>query len=192
MANLKLIVGLGNPGPQYADTRHNVGAWLTEMIAASHGEAFKTHPKLFGELADIRQPSPYRLFIPHTFMNESGKALAAITQFYKIAPNEVLIAHDELDLAPGIIRLKFSGGHGGHNGLRDIIKALGTNEFYRVRIGIGHPGHKDKVTPFVLSAPSKADKMQILKAMVRFDMQLDDVLAGDIEKVMRELHKKET
>ena len=185
-------MGLGNPGPEYSDTRHNVGAWLVESIAISSGVAFKPQRKLFGEVADVLSSHPYRLFIPHTFMNESGKAVAAITNFYKLSPDEILVAHDELDLSPGTIRLKREGGHGGHNGLRDIIKALGSNDFYRARIGIGHPGHKDQVTPFVLSRPSKSDKMNILKAMVRFEMHMDDIIDGHIDKVMRELHTKES
>ena len=191
MAKLKLLVGLGNPGQTYAHTRHNVGAWLLEMIASSHGQSFKAQAKLFGEVANLASPHSCRLFIPSTFMNESGKAVAAIANFYKLAAQDILVAHDELDLLPGTIRLKKAGGHGGHNGLRDIIKALGSDDFIRVRIGIGHPGHKDQVTPYVLSQPAKADKMAILKATVRLDMHIDDIINGDLNKAMKALHTKE-
>ncbi|ELN4659202.1 aminoacyl-tRNA hydrolase, partial [Escherichia coli] len=155
MANISLIVGLGNPGKEYAQTRHNAGFWFVERIAEKYGITLKADPKFFGisgrgniEGQDIR------LLLPTTFMNLSGKSVVPFCKFYRVAPEAMLIAHDELDMNPGIIRLKTGGGHGGHNGLRDIVPHLGPN-FHRLRIGIGHPGSKERVSGHVLSkAPS--------------------------------------
>lgn len=122
-------------------------------------------------------------------MNESGRAVQALTQFYKIAPTEILVAHDELDFLAGQIRLKENGGHGGHNGLRDILQKLGSDQFVRLRIGIGHPGHKDKVSPYVLSRPSASDEHRIRAALDAADTSLEDIVAGDLAKAMRYLHQ---
>lgn len=149
---LKLIVGIGNPGTQYADTRHNTGVWFVERLAARGGASFKDEKKFFGRLATINYlGSEMKLLLPTTYMNESGKSVGAFANFFKIEPAEMLIAHDELDLPTGVIRFKQGGGLAGHNGLRDISRSLGgSQEFNRVRIGVGHPGTKDQVTGHVL------------------------------------------
>ncbi len=182
---IKLIVGLGNPGVDYAKTRHNVGMWFVDAIAAEFDETFKKEAKFFGF---FRKTSTYCLLIPTTFMNDSGKAVAAVAKFYKISPTEILVVHDELDFPVGQVRLKSGGGHGGHNGLRDIIQHLGSNNFYRLRIGIDHPGHKDRVTPYVLSAPNKKDREEIMLSINLALRLIPDLIAGKFQKVMRELH----
>ena len=188
-ARIKLIVGLGNPGAEYAKTRHNVGAWFVESLAEQKNQQLRKENKFFGLVAKINiDDHPCWLFEPTTYMNESGKAVAAIAKFYKIAPQEILIAHDELDFPAGTTRLKENGGHGGHNGLRDIIQCLGAHDFYRLRIGIGHPGYKDRVTPYVLSEPSRGDKELIVNATDGITRFLPDLIGGEIQKVMRELH----
>src|SRR5687768_4017744 len=150
MAGLRLIVGLGNPGPEHARTRHNAGFWFVDALAEKTGARFSVESKLFGEAAkaDIAGRSVW-LLKPATYMNLSGKSIGAALRFWKIEPEECLVAHDELDLAPGIVRLKFDGGHGGQNGVRDTMAQLGHGKFHRLRIGIGHPGNKDKVTPWL-------------------------------------------
>ncbi|RPE95748.1 aminoacyl-tRNA hydrolase [Frederiksenia canicola] len=160
MSQIKLIVGLANPGAKYEETRHNAGEWLINEIARQHNVSLKDEAKYFGKVAKINTPSgEVRLLVPTTFMNLSGKAVGALANFYRIKPEEILVAHDELDLPPGVAKIKQGGGHGGHNGLKDIIAALGnSNNFYRVRIGIGHPGHKDQVAAYVLGKPSPTDK----------------------------------
>src|SRR3990167_2011632 len=149
------MVGLGNPGPEYAQTRHNVGACFVEQVAKQENQILRKETKFSGRTACITLANqPCWLFQPIIFMNESGQAVVAVARFYKIAPEEILVAHDELDFPAGTIRFKENGGHGGHNGLRDLIAHLGSKNFWRLRIGIGHPRHKDHVTPYVLSAPS--------------------------------------
>ncbi len=148
MAAIKLIVGLGNPGAEHARTRHNAGFRFVDVLAEAAGARFAVEAKLFGEAAKADVGGhPVWLLKPATFMNLSGKSVIAAQRFWKIAPEETLVVHDELDLPPGTARLKFDGGHGGQNGLRDIMRLLGHGRFHRLRIGIGHPGHKDKVTP---------------------------------------------
>ncbi|KMK51895.1 peptidyl-tRNA hydrolase [[Actinobacillus] muris] len=160
MSQIKLIVGLANPGAKYEDTRHNAGEWLVNEIARQHNVSLKDEAKYFGKTAKINTlQGEVRLLVPTTFMNLSGKAVGALANFYRIQPEEILVAHDELDLPPGTVKIKQGGGHGGHNGLKDIIAALGNrNSFYRVRIGIGHPGHKELVAAYVLGKPSPTDK----------------------------------
>lgn len=156
---IKLLVGLANPGPEYAKTRHNAGAWVVEELARIHNVTLKNEPKFFGLTGRLLINSQeLRVLIPTTFMNLSGKAIAALANFYQIKPEEIMVAHDELDLPPGVAKFKQGGGHGGHNGLKDTISKLGNNkEFYRLRLGIGHPGHKDKVAGYVLGkAPLKS------------------------------------
>ncbi len=147
---IELIVGLGNPGSRYEQTRHNAGFWLLDALAESLGSRFSVEGRFFGLLGrvEIDGQSCY-LFKPTTFMNRSGQALAALTRYYKIPAPRVLVVHDEIDLPPGVVRLKRGGGHGGHNGLRDIIKALGDNSFWRLRLGVGHPGARDEVVDFL-------------------------------------------
>lgn len=187
---IKLIVGLGNPGPEYANTRHNVGAWFIDRLTQQKNYKLSLEKKFFARIHKLNlDKHSYWLMHPTTYMNESGRAVAAITNFYKIAPPEILVAHDELDFPPGEIRLKQGGGHGGHNGLRDIIETIDSAEFYRLRIGIGHPGHKDRVTPYVLSQPSNDDKTQILQAIDAGLLVMDDLINGDFQKAMRKLHE---
>lgn len=156
---MRLVVGLGNPGPEYAQTRHNAGAWLATQLALRHGCELAADKKFFGLGGKMSIDSQaFHVLIPMTYMNRSGQAVAALANYFKIEAQEILVAHDELDLPPGIARLKKGGGHGGHNGLRDIISALGNSkDFMRLRIGIGHPGHASQVTNYVLSKPSTTD-----------------------------------
>lgn len=187
---LRLIVGLGNPGAKYAKTRHNVGAWLLSELAAQYRLPLREEPKFSAQIALLTGHNPSCwLLIPTTFMNESGRSVQALANFYKILPTEILVAHDELDFMPGVIRLKAGGGHGGHNGLRDIIQRLGLNEFYRLRIGIGHPGHRDQVTPYVLGEPSLHDKTKITEAIEHSLSVVPDLLAGEIDRAFRYLHR---
>jgi PTH1 family peptidyl-tRNA hydrolase len=185
---IKLIVGLGNPGEKYAATRHNAGFWWVDLLARQHNIAFKPEAKFFGEAAKLN--SDVWLLKPGTFMNASGKAVAAIANYYKISPAEILVAHDELDLQPGTAKLKFGGGHGGHNGLRDIHAALGTADYWRLRLGIGHPGNKNEVVNFVLKAPAK-DENDALEASIHAASGVVDLLLkGDFEIAMLKLHTK--
>ena len=165
---LKLIVGLRNPGQNYALTRHNVGSWFVEKLAATYQASFKTEKRLQADIASIEV---CRLILPLTFMNVSGQVVAKCCQFFQIAPEEVLVVHDELDLAAGRVKLKSGGGHGGHNGLRDIMQQIGAH-FHRLRFGIGRPSHPNQdVSQFVLAKPSDADKMLIDNAFNRaFDI----------------------
>lgn len=167
MSEIKLIVGLGNPGDKYADTRHNVGEWLIERLARRFNISLNPESKFFGKTArTLVNGKEVRLLIPTTFMNLSGKAVGALASFYRIKPEEILVIHDELDLPPGTAKLKQGGGHGGHNGLKDIVAQLGNNNnFYRLRIGIGHPGHRDLVAGYVLNKPSPADRDALEKVL---------------------------
>ncbi|MEX1222296.1 MAG: aminoacyl-tRNA hydrolase [Idiomarina sp.] len=159
MTTPRLIVGLGNPGPDYASTRHNAGAWLVNELARQYQLTLTPETKFYGLTARIQQGAlDVRLLVPTTFMNNSGKAIAAMANFYKIEPAEVLVAYDELDLPPGTAKFKLGGGAGGHNGIKDTIACLGTPDFMRLRIGIGHPGHKSKVTGFVLGKAPTAEQ----------------------------------
>ena len=186
---IQLIVGLGNPGPEYAETRHNVGAWFVQALAERESTSLKTESKFFGLAAKVNSFSkPFWLLTPTTYMNESGRAVAAIARFYKIPAQNILVAHDELDFSPGTIRIKENGGHGGHNGLRDIIKALGSDDFLRLRIGIGHPGHKDKVTPYVLHTPNRTDRSKIMQSLDEGMAVLPDLVSGDMQQAFRYLH----
>lgn len=183
---IKLIVGLGNPGSAYQTTRHNAGAWFVETLAASFGQNLKEDKKFLGNTCKL--PNGVWLLEPTTFMNLSGQAVATLTKFYKLSLEEILVCHDELDLEPGVVKLKSGGGHGGHNGLRDIINKLGGNQFLRLRLGIGHPGHKDKVHDFVLNPPSKEDKISLLNAIDRALTVTEELFAGDLQKAMQTLH----
>jgi PTH1 family peptidyl-tRNA hydrolase len=187
---IKLIVGLGNPGSEYRGTRHNAGAVFVEELARQSGAPLQAESKFFGLAGRVTLSGhDLRLLIPTTFMNRSGQSVAAMAQFFKIAPDEILIAHDELDIPPGTARFKQGGGHGGHNGLRDIVPALGNNKgFYRLRIGIGHPGHASKVTGYVLGAPSQVDRTRIDACIDEAIAALPLLLDGDITKAMTRLH----
>ena len=167
MSEIKLIVGLGNPGEKYADTRHNAGEWLIERLARRFNVSLNPENKFFGKTArTLVNGKEVRLLVPTTFMNLSGKAVGALASFYRIKPEEILVIHDELDLPAGVAKLKQGGGHGGHNGLKDIVAQLGNNNnFYRLRIGIGHPGHRDLVASYVLNKPSPADRDALEKVL---------------------------
>lgn len=189
-SQIKLIVGLGNPGPEYAKTRHNAGAWYVEQLARWHNVSLREEPKFFGMTARLQvDGQDIRLLIPDTFMNLSGKAVAALARFYQIEPEAILVAHDELDLPPGIAKFKQGGGHGGHNGLKDIIAKLGNNNnFYRLRLGIGHPGSKELVAGFVLTkAPAK--EQELIDAALDESLRATDILfKQDMTKAMNRLH----
>lgn len=183
---LKLIVGLGNPGPQYINTRHNAGAWFVEKFLKKHHINAKLESKFSARTASLDN---CWLFLPTTFMNLSGRAIAAFVHYYNIAPEEVLIVHDELDFEPGIVRLKQNGGHGGHNGLRSIIDSLSQQKnFWRLRIGIGHPGDKDEVADYVLHTPSKDQKIAIDIAIQQALDLLPEMLNSDLNKAMNLLN----
>ncbi|HHF4969830.1 TPA: aminoacyl-tRNA hydrolase [Haemophilus influenzae] len=167
MSEIKLIVGLGNPGDKYTDTRHNAGEWLIERLACRFKVLLNPENKFFGKTArTLVNEKEVRLLVPTTFMNLSGKAVGALASFYRIKPEEILVIHDELDLPAGVAKLKQGGGHGGHNGLKDIVAQLGNNNnFYRLRIGIGHPGHRDLVAGYVLNKPSPTDRDALEKVL---------------------------
>jgi len=187
---IQLIVGLGNPGKPYEGTRHNAGAFFVEELARQCSTPLQAESKFFGLAGRVNYAGyDLRLIIPTTFMNRSGKAVAAIASFYKIAPEEILIAHDELDIPAGTARFKQGGGHGGHNGLRDIVPALGNNKnFHRLRIGIDHPGHASKVSGYVLSQPSQVDRTRIEACIDEAIAALPLLLSGDATKAMTRLH----
>tara|TARA_R110002167_G_scaffold32335_1_gene105146 strand:- start:258 stop:830 length:573 start_codon:yes stop_codon:yes gene_type:complete len=188
---IKLIVGLGNPGNQYALTRHNAGLWFLNELADSYNLTLRTESKFGGEIARIQTPQfDTFLLFPTSFMNLSGHAVQKVAQFYKISPEEILVAHDELDLDCGTARLKLGGGHGGHNGLRDIHAQLGTKDYYRLRIGIDHPGNKNQVSNYVLSNPSIDQKNKIQFAIDDALRETDFILSGDIQKAMNHLHQQ--
>ncbi|MBI1423355.1 MAG: aminoacyl-tRNA hydrolase [Gammaproteobacteria bacterium] len=183
------MVGLGNPGRDYADTRHNAGFWFVDAVARKYGGSFKAEKKFHGELARTRiDGNEVWLLKPDTFMNLSGQAVLALMQFYKIALASVLVVHDELDLPVGVARLKQGGGHGGHNGLRDITNRCGGNGFQRLRLGIGHPGDKSRVTNHVLTRVSSEDQQAIEHAMADAMDVLPLVIDGEFPKAMNKLH----
>lgn len=187
---IKLIVGLCNPGVKYQNTRHNVGAHFVRTLVKTSHLDFLPEAKLKGLHARLLIGSEYcHMLLPTTYMNHSGQAVKAITDFYKIPLESILIAHDELDLGPGIIKLKQSGGHGGHNGIKDIISQLGSNNFLRLRIGIGRPIHED-VSDYVLSDPSVDEQIEIDRAIQRSLDILPDLFAGKIDHAMKTLHSK--
>lgn len=188
---ISLIVGLGNPGQQYEHTRHNAGLMFLEALCRAHGGELRPDAKVFGASGRLSIGGhDLRLLFPTTFMNRSGQAVAAIGQYYKVAPQQMLIAYDDLDLPPGTARLKSGGGHGGHNGLRDITKALGTAEFMRLRIGIGHPGSADKVLDYVLGRASRTDQEAIDDAISRSLDVLPLLCEGQVQQAMTRLHTR--
>ena len=190
MTTIKLIVGLANPGNEYAATRHNAGAWFVDQLAERYHQSLKNEPKFFGYSSRITLSGhDVRLLVPTTFMNLSGKAVQAMATFYQIKPEEILVAHDELDINPGIAKFKFGGSHGGHNGLKGIASKLGNNlNFYRLRIGIGHPGDKNKVVSYVLNKPSKSEQELIDKAIDESVRCTEILLSDGIEAAMNRLH----
>jgi PTH1 family peptidyl-tRNA hydrolase len=189
MDGLRLIVGLGNPGAEHLRTRHNAGFWFIDALAAAEGVRFGAESKLHGETAKLHLGGEaVWLLKPSTFMNRSGLSVASALRYWKIEPEQMLVAHDELDLAPGTARLKFDGGHGGQNGLRDIIAHLGHARFHRLRVGIGHPGHKDQVTNWVLGRPGKIDEGAMLDSIAVSLQVLPLALRGDFNEAMKRLH----
>ncbi|MEW5771683.1 MAG: aminoacyl-tRNA hydrolase [Pseudomonadota bacterium] len=163
---IRLVVGLGNPGNEYAETRHNAGFWLCERLASELGASFSNESRFHGRVANARGAGVW-LIMPQTFMNRSGQAVGALARFHRIAPAEILVLHDELDIPPGQLRLKFGGGLGGHNGLKDITAHLGTQDYWRLRIGIGHPGDRNEVVNFVLKPPRREEQTEIDAALDR-------------------------
>jgi peptidyl-tRNA hydrolase, PTH1 family len=189
MSEIKLIVGLGNPGAQYAGTRHNAGFWWVEEFARAHGATFRAESKFHGLVARVTlHGREVHLMMPQTFMNVSGRAVVALALYFKILPDEILVVHDELDLPPGSAKLKLGGGHGGHNGLKDIIAHLSTKDFWRLRIGIGHPGERSEVSNFVLNPPRKEEQVLIDRAMERAQEVAPLVVEGKLEAAMLKLH----
>ncbi len=186
---IKLIAGLGNPGEKYAKTRHNAGFLFLDALCQQLGVSLKADKHCFGRTAKVTiADNEIRLLAPDTFMNLSGKALVAATQYYKIEMSEALVAHDELDLDAGIARLKLSGGHGGNNGLRDIIQKTATRDFARLRIGIGHPGVGRDVSGYVLKPANKDDQTKIDTAVAESLRVIDLIAQGDFPRAMNELH----
>lgn len=188
--SVKLIVGLGNPGDRYEETRHNAGFWLVDELAARHGGAFRGEPKFHGDVCRVSiGGADVRLLKPQTYMNESGRAVQALRSFYKIGVDELLIAHDEIDLPPGVVKLKRGGGHGGHNGLRNLIEHLG-KDFLRLRIGVGHPGRKDLVTDYVLKRPTRAEERQIRQTIEDGADAVPVLLSKGLQQATHRLHSK--
>ena len=187
---MKLLVGLGNPGKKYEGTRHNAGFWLVERFAAETHTAMRKEAK-FQALVGRHEPTGAWLLLPQNFMNSSGKPVQMLASFFKIAPAEILVVHDELDFAPGVVKIKQGGGIAGHNGLRDISGRLGTHDYWRLRIGIGHPGDPHAVTDYVLNRPDADERAAIDAAIVRALEVLPLVLAGDTQSAMLKLHTQD-
>ncbi|ALO45431.1 aminoacyl-tRNA hydrolase [Pseudohongiella spirulinae] len=189
---LKLIVGLGNPGPQYQRNRHNVGVWFLDEICRQYQGELRPETRFHGNVGRVTiQGNDVRLLFPTTFMNRSGLSVVSLCQYFDIAPGQMLVAYDEIDFPVGTTRLKAGGGHGGHNGIRDIIRALGgANEFKRLRIGVGHPGDKSKVANYVLSDPGKDDTIQIEHDIDQALKVLPQIVAGGWNEAMKTLHSQ--
>lgn len=183
----RLVVGLGNPGAEYEDNRHNLGFWFVNRLARDLKVSLAPQGKFFGHVGRL---DDLWLLKPSTFMNRSGQAVVALARFYKIMPDEILVVHDELDLQPGVIRLKQGGGNGGHNGLKDIQAHLTTPDFWRLRLGIGHPGERNEVVNYVLKAPRREEQELIDQAIDRCLLAWPKLGAGDYEAAQRQLHPK--
>ncbi|MCB1866379.1 MAG: aminoacyl-tRNA hydrolase [Chromatiales bacterium] len=188
---ISLIVGLGNPGNRYTETRHNAGFWLADQIARRYGAVLRADARFHGLIAEaVIGGRRLRILEPQTYVNQSGRSVAATARFYKIPADEIIVAHDDLDLPAGTVRVKRGGGHGGHNGLRDIIPALGSAEFVRVRLGIGHPGHRDAVVDHVLKPASREDRAAIDQAIDAVLDEVETLVHGEIDAVMNRLHRR--
>lgn len=192
MTAVQLIVGLGNPGPEYEQTRHNAGAFFVERLADKQGISLSAERKFFGLTGRFsHQGRDVRLLIPTTFMNRSGQAVAALAGFYRIPLEAILVAHDELDMPPGVAKLKKGGGHGGHNGLRDIIAQLGNqNDFHRLRLGIGHPGQASQVSGFVLGRAPQTERTLLENSIEAALSVLPEMLDGHWSRAMQQLHSQ--
>jgi len=189
--DLKVIVGLGNPGSKYTETRHNAGFWFIEEVARRYSATFRSEKKFHGEVAKVSiEGKDIWLLKPATFMNRSGLATQSLLSFYRFTADQLLVAHDEIDLPPGTAKLKTGGGHGGHNGLRDIISQLGSKEFHRLRIGVGHPGSKDQVVDYVLRAASRDDQVLIDRDIDDAVGVMPELASGALEQAMQNLHSK--
>ncbi|GAB4215373.1 MAG: aminoacyl-tRNA hydrolase [Rhodoferax sp.] len=186
---IRLIAGLGNPGPEYEDTRHNAGFWWLDALAPSLGARFSSEKSHHAWVARCTVGgATLWLLKPQTFMNRSGQAVASLARFYKIDPSEILVVHDELDIAPGEAKLRLGGSHAGHNGLRDIHAQLGTDQYWRLRLGIGHPGQKNEVVNWVLQKPSPDHRIALAQAIDRSIKAVPALLAGDMEQATRLIH----
>lgn len=186
--SIQLIAGLGNPGRRYADTRHNVGYWFADALAREHGGSFRTS-RFEAQLCELSiAGGRRRLLKPETYMNHSGRSVAAAARYFAIPSAELLVVHDELDLPIGVVRLKLGGGFGSHNGVKDIAQALGASDFARLRIGIGHPGAGADVTAYVLGRPPASEREQLHAALERALEQLPDIVRGEFQQVMNALH----
>ena len=189
---IRLLVGLGNPTAQYEKTRHNAGFWFLDEVARSFGLSFREESQFRGALARRGSGADALVLLkPSTYMNRSGASVQAVAAYYKIAVDEILVVHDELDLVPGVVRLKKGGGHGGHNGLRDMVAHLKSPDFYRLRLGIGHPGDKSQVANYVLDAPSKTEVQELSGAIDEALRALPIILSGDYPRAMNELNVRE-
>lgn len=188
---IRLVVGLGNPGPRYAATRHNAGFWLVDQLAQDTSSTFRTESRFTAEIARLRleQSADVWLLKPQTFMNRSGLAVQKVAAYYRIPPEAILIVHDDLDLPPGVARLKRGGGHGGHNGLRDLHQHLGAN-YARLRIGIGHPGQREAVINYVLEPPRQSEFAAIMEALSAALSVIHPLITGDWDKAVRTLHSQ--
>ncbi len=191
MPAIQLIIGLGNPGPEHEPTRHNAGFWFVDALARQCQVQFHAEKRFSGDVARCLLPGmDCRLLKPMTYMNRSGQSAGAMSRFYNIPVENILVVHDELDLPAGTVKLKKGGGHGGHNGLRDLISHFSSRDFWRLRLGIDHPGHKSQVVDYVLKRPSKQDR-QLIEAAIDDALRLmPDIIAGDFEKVMQQLHSR--
>jgi PTH1 family peptidyl-tRNA hydrolase len=187
---IRLLAGLGNPGPEYEATRHNAGFWWIDAAARELGATLQPERAYSGLAARVNRNGAVWLLQPMTYMNLSGKSVAALARFFKIAPEEILVVHDELDLLPGQVKLKQGGSHAGHNGLKDIVAQLGSADFWRLRLGIGHPGVKAEVINYVLKKPSLEHRKAIEEGIARSIVALDALLAGEMEVAMRSVHTK--
>ncbi len=187
---VQLIVGLGNPGQQYEQTRHNAGASLISILSQQYASDLKLEERFFGFIARVKiDIQDVRLLIPNTYMNLSGKSIAAFAKFYQISPENILVVHDDIDLAPGISKYKIGGGHGGHNGLKDTIRALGNNSnFARLRIGVGHPGESDEVVNFVLKKASQNEQRLINESIINCISTIPLAVTGKWNEAMKDLH----
>jgi PTH1 family peptidyl-tRNA hydrolase len=188
---IRLMVGLGNPGPEYEATNHNAGFWWIDAVAREWKASLVPERSYFGLVARVNRPDgPLWLLEPQTYMNLSGKSVAALARFFKIAPEEILVAHDELDLMPGQAKFKRGGGHAGHNGLRDIHAQLGTADYWRLRLGIGHPGVKAEVIDYVLRKPKPEARVAIEDTIAKTMAVLDLIAAGEMERATMKLNAK--
>ena len=186
---IKLLVGLGNPGPEYEATRHNAGFWWLDAVSAELKAPLHHDKSCQGLVArTAAHGRPLWLLEPQTFMNLSGRSVAALARFFKIAPEEILVAHDEMDVVPGQAKLKFGGGHAGHNGLRDIHAQLGSSDYWRLRIGIGHPGVKSEVSAWVLRKPTPEHREAIAQSIAHTLKALPALLSGDMDQATMQIH----